>query len=235
MDFHGLQKIEPPILVRQKALNDIRDAIISGSLRPGTRLIERELCQAMGISRASVREVLRQLEAERLITMEPRRGPAVARLTLKDAAELYEIRGLLETMLVEKFTAVASDVAVAGFRVICEEQMTAARDRSIPRLLSIMVKFTNHLARTADHQVAQDILGQLHARISTLRVMAMMDPGRIETSVGEIRNIIEAVEKRDPALAGKAMRTYVANACRSALNQLAKEEASAPVPRDQAS
>ncbi|WP_092498823.1 GntR family transcriptional regulator [Faunimonas pinastri] len=58
-----LDLLSPPVLVREQAFEQIRDAIISGKLAPGTRLIERELCEALGISRALVREVIRRLEA----------------------------------------------------------------------------------------------------------------------------------------------------------------------------
>ena len=81
MTANILQITEPPTLLRERAFEQLREAIITGHFAPGDRLIERELCKAMGVSRTSIREVLRRLEAERLIKVEPRRGPAVARIT----------------------------------------------------------------------------------------------------------------------------------------------------------
>src|ERR1700754_2706411 len=89
-----LETLAPPMLIRERAFEQVRDAIISGRLAPGTRLIERELCEAMGISRASVREVIRRLEAERLVDVSPRRGPTVMLLTPKQASGVYGIRAL---------------------------------------------------------------------------------------------------------------------------------------------
>ena len=103
----GFKVLGPPILVRERAFEQVREAIISGRLAPGTRLIERELCEAMGISRASVREVIRRLEAERLVESAPRRGPMVVTLTRKQADEIYEIRATLESLLVRHFTKMA--------------------------------------------------------------------------------------------------------------------------------
>jgi GntR family transcriptional regulator, trigonelline degradation regulator len=93
-----------PRRLREEAFERLRDAIIAGHFAPGARLVERELCEAMGVSRTSIREVLRRLEAEQLIVVEPRRGPVVARLTRKQVAEIYEVRAMLEATLLRRFT-----------------------------------------------------------------------------------------------------------------------------------
>jgi DNA-binding GntR family transcriptional regulator len=67
MTAHILRLIEHPPLRRDQALERLRNAIITGHFAPGDRLIERELCEAMGVSRTSIREVLRRLEAEQII------------------------------------------------------------------------------------------------------------------------------------------------------------------------
>ena len=102
MISHALEVLGPPVLIRERAFDEIRDAIISGRIEPGTRLIERELCEALKISRASVREVLRRLEAERLVSVEPRRGPIVMVLSVEEAGEIYEIRAMLESLVIRR-------------------------------------------------------------------------------------------------------------------------------------
>ena len=82
----------------------------------------------MGVSRTSIREVLRRLEAEQLIEVEPRRGPVVARVTRKQVAEIYEVRALLEAALVRRFTQQASDEDIAALRRIYEDLRVVARD-----------------------------------------------------------------------------------------------------------
>lgn len=109
MTANVLRITEHPPLRRDQALERLRDAIITGHFTPGERLIERDLCEKMGVSRTSIREVLRRLEAEQLIQVEPRRGPVVARVTRKQAAEIYEVRALLEAALVRRFAQQASD------------------------------------------------------------------------------------------------------------------------------
>jgi GntR family transcriptional regulator, trigonelline degradation regulator len=218
-----LQITEPPTLLRERAFERLRDAIITGHFVPGDRLVERELCEAMGISRTSIREVLRRLEAERLIEVEPRRGPTVARVSRKQAAEIYEIRGQLEATLVRRFTERATDEDVAKLRLIFKEVVAAAKAEDVIALVGIMARFNAHMVAVVGHELIGEILQQLTARISFLRVKSMSQPGRVQTSLGEIGNIIKAIERRDAKAAAHHAVTYVNNACAAALERLDAE------------
>ena len=83
-------------LIRQQVTDAIRDAIVQMRLMPGDRLVERELMEWSGVSRATVRESIRQLEADHLVKASPQRGAEVCAPTPQEAAELYEIRAVLE-------------------------------------------------------------------------------------------------------------------------------------------
>src|ERR1700758_4152438 len=82
--------------LRELALAKMRTAILDAHFRPGERLVERSLCEELGVSRTVVREVLRHLETEGLVDTIPNQGPIVAMLDAETAAEIYEIRALLE-------------------------------------------------------------------------------------------------------------------------------------------
>lgn len=225
MTASGLSAIEPPPLLRERAFEHIRDAIITGQLKPGTRLIERELCEATGVSRPSIREVIRRLEAERLIHVEPRRGPTVAILTPKQATEIYELRAMIEAQLMERFTELATDPQIAQLRRIFAEFERASAREAVTRILAIMQRFNKHVIGVVDHEIFEDILSHVNARISWLRVTSMSKPGRIKASLGEIRAVVDAVERRDGLAAAEAMRAYVANARDAALEQLQRPTA----------
>ena len=202
----ALGTLAPPQLVRERAFEEVRDAIIAGRIAPGARLIERELCAALGISRASVREMIRRLEAERLVSVEPRKGPTVMALTRKDAAEIYEIRALLEALLIERFTQVAGEGEIAHLERIFAQVRTAAADDAVPEIVALMLRFNDHLLDVVRHDVARDLLRQLNARINFLRIRAMAKPGRIAASLDEIGTILDAVRGRDAARAGALMK-----------------------------
>jgi len=208
-------------LIRERALETVRSAIISGQFPPGARLTERELCDRLGVSRTIVREVIRRLESERLIHVTAHRGPRVARLTAKTAREIYDLRAELEVLLVRDFIARASNSHVRELRNHLAEIRKAAGTEDVAALVEIMDRFYRTLITGSGNEVAADILETLHARISRLRVLAMAQPGRISRSVGEIRLIINAMAHRDNEAAEAATRAYIAAACEAALHQIA--------------
>lgn len=227
----ALGTLAPPQLVRERAFEEVRDAIIAGRIAPGARLIERELCAALGISRASVREMIRRLEAERLVSVEPRKGPTVMALTRKDAAEIYEIRALLEALLIERFTALASEDEIAHLESLFAQVRASAATNAVSEIVGLMLGFNDHLLAVVGHEVARDLLRQLNARINFLRIRAMAKPGRIAASLEEIGAILDAVRRRDGAQAGALMRASVEHARDAALEQLAAQEPERPAGR----
>jgi DNA-binding GntR family transcriptional regulator len=217
---NALKALEPPLLVRQQAFETVREAIITGRLAPGSRLIERELCAALGISRASVREVIRRLEAERLISMKPRHGPTVITLTAKEAAEIYEIRGMIESLLFRRFTEKATDAEIDTLSAIFAEVKVAAAAEAVPDIVALISRFNAHLIAVVDNNLARDLLDQLNARIAWLRVKAMAEPGRIAASIAELSRVIEAVRARDAERAVREIVASVANASKAAFEHL---------------
>src|SRR6202035_4401649 len=94
-------RIEDVPTVRAIVARKLREAIMSGNLKPGQRLVERELCEMMGVSRPSIREALRLLEADGLVNTVPHRGPMVSTISLEEARQLYAAR-LHEPAVVRK-------------------------------------------------------------------------------------------------------------------------------------
>jgi len=209
-----------PVLVRDSAVRILRNAIITGEIKAGTRLIERELCEALGVSRGSVREVIRQLEAERLITVEPRKGPIVASLTAKQIMDIYEIRMMLEAHVAQRFTKVATDAQIETLRGIYEKLRKAQRAHHKDMLVHIG-DFNNYMAEVVDNEAIRDTLQFLNARIASVRAMAIQAPGRIEASQGETEAVFKAIAARKPKEAMKAMEAYVRGARDAALKVVA--------------
>ena len=87
--------------LREQVLDLLRREIVEMRLRPGQRLVERELIQRIGVSRTTIREALRELAAEGLVTTIPQKGAIVAVPSWREAEEVYEVRALLETEVLE--------------------------------------------------------------------------------------------------------------------------------------
>jgi DNA-binding GntR family transcriptional regulator len=210
---------ESPVLLRDQAFERLRDAIITGHFAPGDRLIERELCEAMGVSRTSIREVLRRLEAEALVEVEPRRGPIVARLTRKQVAEIYEVRALLESAAVRLFTATATDEEIAKLHALYDALKTVRKDKNVVRIIQLTNGFVDHILRVVGNDLMLDMHNKLLARISLLRGMAISFPGRLDESAIELEEVMKAIGARDPLAASDRFSTYVLNAGKAALRR----------------
>src|SRR6195952_3126960 len=95
-ELQSTLRIEDVPTVRSMVAQKLREAIMSGKLKPGQRLVERELCEMTGVSRPSIREALRLLGARGLVNTVPHRGPVVSTISLDEARQLYAARAVLE-------------------------------------------------------------------------------------------------------------------------------------------
>lgn len=213
-----------PRLVRQQALDKVRSAIIEGRLKPGARLTERELCAELSISRTIVREIVRQLEAERLVEVIPHCGLRIPRLTPKLVREIYDIRVELEVLVVRAFLEVADDAQIDKLRDHFAAVVAATKTGDVAVMVTAITAFLRYMIAVADHQVASEVLQQQLARINMLRILSMSQPGRIEASLVEIARLVDRIAARDHAGAERATRIYVQAAGAAALAQLNTQE-----------
>lgn len=207
--------------VRDQAVEKLRSAIISGHLQPGQRLVEKDLCDRIGVSRTSIREALRLLEGEKLVYAPPHKGPRVVVPSPEEAAQIYEVRSVLERLAGSEAAihATVEDIARLNASVAAFARAVARNDHS--SLVQLANQFYDVLLDASRHRVVADMLRSLHARISFLRATSMSTPGRSKHSLVEMRAIARAVARRDSRTAGAACAKHVELAARAALNRLA--------------
>jgi DNA-binding GntR family transcriptional regulator len=204
--------------LREQVLAVLRRAIVEQQLPPGHRLIERELIDQTGVSRTTIREVLRELAAEGLVRTVPQKGAVVAVPTAQEAAELYEVRAALEALAARRFVVHASAAQVEELRVALGELERVTVDGGdIRAMLEAKDRFYDVLLRGCGNRAVHDILSGLKARVALLRTSSLSQPGRPARSVGEIRAIVEAVEARDAEAAARACAHHVEQAARAGL------------------
>src|SRR5581483_8053290 len=107
------REVEP---LRERTLKSLRDAILSNHLKPGQRLVERDLCEQAGVSRSSIREALRYLESEGLVESRGTKGMFVSVLNRKQALEIYEVRAALESEAARQFAERATESDLKAIR-----------------------------------------------------------------------------------------------------------------------
>ena len=209
--------------LREQATGLVRDAIVDQRLRPGDRLIERELVESLGVSRATVREVIRELEAEGLVTVVPQRGAEVTRLSVADAADIYEMRAALEALAVRRFVERADAEQVRLLRAAVEEIARSGRaattDDSRDQLHA-KDRFYAVLFAGSDSAPLQQTLNGLQTRVRLLRATSLSVPGRPAEAAEELLAVVEAVEARDAERAAEACVHHIRNAARTATTRL---------------
>lgn len=213
---------------RELVLRKLRDAILAGRFQPGDRLVERELVERMGVSRTPIREALRMLELEGLVTTIPYRGPVVTRPTLEDAQALYEVRAALEGQAVALFTRRADAAAIERLHghLAAAEAAWAQGDTS--GVVAANNAFHDELAAGCGNALLQALLANLRARIVLLRVESLSYPGRPPHTIAEHKAIVRRIARREAAAAKRLNERHIMHAWRAARAQLQARTPGAP-------
>jgi DNA-binding GntR family transcriptional regulator len=209
--------------IRQQVAASFRSAILSGRFGPGDRLVEKELCELTGASRTSVREALRQLETEGLITIVPNRGPIVAQIDPIQARNIYEVRAALEGLAASLFVQNATKEQVGQLETAAEEVLKAYKVGDIDDILKTKDVFYDILLDGSQNDVARSVLAMMHARISLLRRVSLGQPARLAKSSAEIKSILRAIKARDADAARDTTVQHVHRAASAALSVVAHE------------
>jgi len=210
--------------LRELTLDKLRGAIVQGYFRPGTRLVERTLCDELGVSRTVVREVLRHLETEGLVEIVARQGPIVARLDPAHVGEIYELRGLLEANAARACAESATAEVVKQLREIRTEIEDAFEKSDLPRVVEYTERFYETLFQAANKQVSLTLVKTLNARINRLRALTIATPGRGSDSNREMNLLLDAIERRDGEAAAAASFAHIKRVSELALSALAAQD-----------
>ncbi len=216
----GLRVDRSTKTLRERTVERLRDAILNFHFKAGERLVERSLCEKLGVSRTVVREALRHLEAEGLVEVLPQQGPAVAKPDSSQAAQVYEIRALLEAEAARAAAAVADEADVARLVEANRAIQAAFVDGTSRDILKVTTDFYELLFKIAGKSVAWQLVQGLNARINYLRAMTISRPNRSVDANAEMVRIIEAIARNDGKSAAKASFDHVEKVKRLAMAML---------------
>ena len=206
-DGFDLRVIRTTVL--ESTVETLRSAILVGHFRPGERLIEAELCTTIGISRASLREALRRLEAERLVDIIPNRGPIIPVLRWDEAEQIFEVRRLLESEAAALAARNASDADHAKIRTALAAFENAVGQDDLGELIRATNAFYDAIMIAGGNQIIREMLRGLNARISFLRGRSMSLNDRARHSASELKAMADAIETRDEALARQKAAAHI--------------------------
>lgn len=207
-----------PTTLRFEVEKYLRQAIITGQYKSGERLIERELCELLKVSRASLREALRTLEAEKLIFITPYRGPVVATINKKEAEDLLALRALVEGFAAKEFAKRATNEQIQELGKALKAMLNEASSKNQQKLVKAKAHFYDVLLGGTENDLLAEMHFSLLRRGSLLRNTSIDRPERLSHALEEIQELYECIAKRDPELSQKAAEKHVRGIERFALS-----------------
>ncbi|MBB97396.1 MAG: GntR family transcriptional regulator [Rhodobacteraceae bacterium] len=201
----------------REAYGKLIDDIKAGRLKPGDRLTETDLAARLGLSRTPVREAIRQLESDGLVTHVPRVGAAVRKLDYREVSELYEMRAVLEGTAARFAARGTSDIELAELVSINDEMRAVQAD--VIALQEANRQFHNVLLQAARNRYLVRAVEAVYKTLLILGPSTMEEASRAADAIAEHDRVIAAVRARDEAAAETAMRAHIEAGHRARLRQ----------------
>ncbi|MCB4365726.1 GntR family transcriptional regulator [Hydrogenophaga taeniospiralis] len=193
----------------------LRQRIFSRELEPGSWIDELKLAEEYGISRTPLREALKVLAAEGLVTMKVRRGAYVTEVSEKDLADVYHLLALLESDAAGVVAERATDSDLAELKALHAELEAALGQRD--RFFAINERFHMRLLELADNRWREQMVADLRKVMKLNRHNSLLKSGRIDESLAEHRAVMAALLARDAALTRQRMQAHFQNGLEAAI------------------
>jgi DNA-binding GntR family transcriptional regulator len=208
----------------------VRKAILDGRLQPGQPLRERALADELGISRTPIREALFILQGEGLVGMTPNRGATVRTITATDIAEIYSVRGLLESHAAALAAERVSDRELHRLDE-AHHRIERLGDHASPQeQAEADLHLHGLIADAAGSHLLRTILGQVHAFTATYRSRYPYPPDQLRRANAQHKAIIDALRDRDPEGADRRMREHVGASRALALQHFTESDGAGAPP-----
>ena len=214
-----------PLALYQEVAERLRQRIFAHELTPGTWVDEQSLAEEYGISRTPLREALKVLAAEGLVTLKPRRGCYVNQVSEKDLDEIFGVMSLLESEAARLAAQHANAADLAALEAIHAQLEAAAQARDINRFFEVNQAFHRKLQDIAGNGWLTHVVDDLRKMIKLSRHHSLFGDGRLEQSLEEHRAIVAALLARDAEAAGRLMREHILSG-RAALQRMAAKPGS---------
>ena len=198
-----------PRALYQDVAERLRQQIFSRELEPGGWIDEQKLALAFGISRTPLREALKVLAVEGLITMKVRRGAYVTEMSTTDVAQVYHLMALLESDAAGRVAALASDADIAELQALHDQLEREAGDRDA--FFTVNEQFHLRLLALAGNRWSAQIVMDLRKVMKLNRHGSLFKHGRLAESLAEHRAVMAAIATRRAADATRLMRAHFDN------------------------
>ena len=206
--------------LRDVVFNTLRQAILTGELKPGERLMEIHLANRLGVSRTPIREAIRKLELEGLVTMIPRRGAEVAQITEKSMNDVLEVRRAMDALCVELACDRISQEELGNLKKACENFEQAVKSRDVKKVAQADVALHDIILQATGNQRLIQLVNNLSEQMYRYRFEYIKDTTQHERLIEEHRIIYESIVNKDKATASKAAKMHIDNQEKAIINQI---------------
>lgn len=210
--------------LRDVVFNTLRQAILTGDLKPGERLMEIHLADKLGVSRTPIREAIRKLELEGLVTMIPRRGAEVAQITEKSMMDVLEVRRTMDALCAELACVRISEEAVEALGRACEDFEKAVAGKDIKVIAKADVAFHDIIVQATGNLRLVQLINNLSEQMYRYRFEYLKDISCHQSLIAEHRAILESIIKKDKDAASQAAKLHIDNQEKSIIQQIRLEK-----------
>lgn len=210
--------------LREVVFHSLREAILTGKLKPGERLMEIPLAQTLGVSRTPVREAIRKLELEGLAVMIPRKGAEVARITKKQLQDVLDVRKALEALAVQLACRHMTKDGIVRLERAHLKVREMAEKKDVKAMVKADVHFHEIIYKAADNDKLLQILNNLRQQMYRYRLEYLKNVENHKVIVQEHETILEAISRADEEHAAAAMRQHIVNQEKGILLLMEEEE-----------
>ncbi len=200
----------------EEVADQLRNRIFAHDLAPGAWIDEQSLAKEFGISRTPMREAIKVLAAEGLITMKLRRGAYVTEVNRGDLEQIFTVLSLLEGEAAKQAAIKAKESDLNALDDLHLRLEKAAADRNLDLFFEINVRFHERIIAIAANPWMTSVIDDLRKVLKLQRKDSLSRSGRLQQSLSEHREILKALLKRDPVAAEQAMRTHLAHGLEAA-------------------
>lgn len=205
-----------PMKIVRRSLHDelvdlLREMIVKGDLEPGSKVPEQNLAENFGVSRTPMREALKVLASEGLITLTPNKGATISALTLEDLEEAFPVMGALEALSGEMACHNISDDGIEAIRRLHIQMVKHYHAGEMPQYFRFNQEIHNYILEAADNPTLTTMYRSLSSRVRRARYVANISKSRWAQAVSEHEEIISALSARDGAALSEILKRHLAN------------------------
>jgi DNA-binding GntR family transcriptional regulator len=211
-----------PESLTEGIVRTIREAITLGRWKPEEKIIEVELADQMGVSRSPIREALRILANEGLVTLVPRKGAKVSKISLKDLKEIYAIRANLESMAAKIAAVNLRNDEIKRMESLHEKMLLKTRKNDVEGIFRLNEKFHLCILKAGDNEQLIEVNKSLKIRSQRFRMAILSLPDRLVEALDEHHRILEALKGRDALLAEELVKAHIHRAGQRLIEDLEK-------------